>query len=73
MAAADGYRHQADECRRLAETSADAGDRSAWLFLETAFMRLSDDAPKMLAAGAGAQRPPPFLVVSNKVKGRRRR
>ncbi len=71
MAVADGYRHQANECRRLAEDSADAGDRSAWLFLETAFKRLSDDAPKMLAASAA--KPPPFLVVSSKVKGRRRR
>lgn len=69
MPAADGYRTQADECRRFAETEAEDTDRSAWLFLETAFMRLSDDASRL------APLPPARLTVvsSKKVKGRKRR
>lgn len=69
MAAADGYRNQADACRREAETEADDGDRSAWLLLESAFIQLSDDASRM-----GAPTPArPAVKTSTKVKGRKRR
>jgi len=69
MAAGDGYRNQADECRRHAETEADNGDRSAWLLLENAFKRLSDDASRM-AAPTPAK---PTVKSGQKVKGRKRR
>ena len=69
MAAVDGYRNQADACRRLAETEAEHADRSAWLFLENAFMRLSDDASRLAPTSA----PKLTVVTSKKVKGRKRR
>ena len=69
MAAADGYRNQADECRRHAETEAEDGDRFAWLFLESAFIQLSDEASRM-----GAPAPSrPSVKTTKKVKGRKRR
>ena len=46
----DDYRGQADECRRLAQAAKDPGDQSVWRLLENAWMQLSDDAPKLLAA-----------------------
>lgn len=53
MALIEDYRGQADECRRLAETEQDPAGRSVWLLLQDAWMRLSDEAPKMLAPGVG--------------------
>ncbi|HET7717082.1 MAG TPA: hypothetical protein VFK86_15775 [Bauldia sp.] len=67
MALIDDYRGQADECRRLAETESDPADRSVWLLLQSAWMRLSDDAPKMLAAPPSAATPAPSTA-----RGKRR-
>jgi len=49
MALNDDYRGQADECRRLAQAAKDPGDQSVWRLLEDAWMRLSDEAPRLLA------------------------
>jgi hypothetical protein len=48
MVLIEDFRDQAAECRRFAETEADETDRSVWLLLQNAWMRLSDEAPKML-------------------------
>jgi hypothetical protein len=53
MALTEDYRDQAAECRRIAETEADEMSRSVWLLLQNAWMRLSDDAPKMLKPAPG--------------------
>ena len=63
MALIEEYRGQANECRRLAEHAEDPTEKSVWLFMQNAWMRLSDDAPKILAASvaepaAPAQVPP---------------
>ena len=66
MALIEDYRDQAAECRRLAETEADEADRSVWLLLQNAWMRLSDEAPKMLDA------PAPDAGPAGKARGKRR-
>jgi len=68
MALTEDYRDKADECRRLAETESDPSDKSVWLLLQSAWMRLSDDAPKMLDAETPAADAP----ASPKPRGRRR-
>jgi hypothetical protein len=55
MVLIEGFRDQAAECRRFAETEPDEADRSVWLLLQNAWMRLSDEAPKMLEASAGSK------------------
>ena len=67
MALIEDYRGQADECRRLAETAADPTDKSVWLLLQNAWMRLSDEAPKMLEAASSAEASSPA-----KARGKRR-
>jgi hypothetical protein len=67
MALIEDYRDQAAECRRLAETEADEADRSVWLLLQNAWMRLSDEAPKILDASPGSEASAP----KGKVKRRR--
>lgn len=57
MALIEDYRDQADECRRLAEAEEDEADRSVWLLLQNAWMRLSDEAPKILEAEARVAKP----------------
>ncbi len=66
MALNEDYRDQAAECRRLAETEEDEADRSVWLLLQNAWMRLSDEAPKMLEAT------PPGDAAAGKARGKRR-
>jgi hypothetical protein len=67
MALIEDYRDQADECRRLAETASDPTDKSVWLLLQNAWMRLSDEAPKMLEAGPSSEQASP-----PKARGKRR-
>jgi hypothetical protein len=59
MALIEDYRDKADECRRLAETESDPSEKSVWLLLQSAWMRLSDEAPKMLDTEAPADAAPP--------------
>jgi hypothetical protein len=66
MALIEDYRDQAAECRRLAETEEDEADRSVWLLLQNAWMRLSDEAPKMLDASTADTAP------AGKARGKRR-
>lgn len=76
MALNDDYRGQADECRRRAQAAKDPGDQSVWRLLEDAWMRLSDDAPRLLAVEAAAPTGARAKVqpkAKPKVKGRRKR
>ena len=66
MALIEDYRGQADECRRLAETASDPTDKSVWLLLQNAWMRLSDEAPKMLEIAPSGEGPP------TRARGKRR-
>jgi hypothetical protein len=68
MALIEDYRDQADQCRRLAEAEEDEADRSVWLLLQNAWMRLSDEAPKILKADAGAAK----AASVQKSRGKRR-
>ncbi len=52
------YQAQADECRRCAESALDQAEKSMWLFMQNAWMRLSDDAPKFLETVSAAQETP---------------
>ena len=67
MALIEDYRDKADECRRLAETESDPSEKSVWLLLQSAWMRLSDDAPKMLEVEL-----PPGEAPAAKTKGKKR-
>lgn len=67
MALIEDYRDKADECRRLAETESDPSGKSVWLLLQSAWMRLSDDAPRMLDAGLS-----PAEASPARGKGRKR-
>ena len=68
MALIEDYRGQADECRRLAETASDPTDKSVWLLLQNAWMRLSDEAPRMLEIDAPSTEAP----SPPKARGKRR-
>jgi hypothetical protein len=67
MALIEDYRDKADECRRLAETESDPSDRSVWLLLQSAWIRLSDEAPGMLEA-----EPPPSEALPAGPRERKR-
>ncbi|MCB1500100.1 MAG: hypothetical protein KDK07_09990 [Bauldia sp.] len=73
MALNDDYRGQADECRRRAQAAKDPGDQSVWRLLEDAWMRLSDDAPRLLAAEAAAASPDARPKVQPKPKPKAKR
>ena len=66
MALNEDYRDQAAECRRLAEAESDPSDKSVWLLLQNAWMRLSDDVPRMLEAE------PAESVLPARSKGKKR-
>ena len=66
MGPIEEYRGQASECRRHAEDAQDPTEKSVWLLLENAWIRLSDDAPNMLKEAV-------VLEQSPRIRQRKRR
>jgi len=50
---ADGYREEAEECRKLAESAVSQPDKEAWLSLAADWIKLAENAAKENAAKLG--------------------